>query len=591
LESRELEFVSSVTTTTATTALLPPSPTPKLGRLAEELSSYQNSTVFQKYLSIPQYTSQLTDYERYVQPYQKNQNTTSDTVILFICDQKYSPAVADSIASLRVDGKYIDDIAVIVDEKLDNPNDTFTKHDMYSMIMKEYPRQTNIFMYSATELLDSLFETSDTTEPHILSNPPPVSPCKSAHRKAGHAAYYRKVLAYHPTIALQWRYVMGMDACMTYHLPLVEMIFDLSRIQQPNKLLAVLDPMRWSFRGMKANLHSYGKKDHSKNPDCKFDSNAENFLRHVINNANGQGGSGSGGGGGISARQQDELPSSQQQQQQQSSQQEDEEEEVQLDQRLQLRRRLMEEEPANSSTSNGNDVNVTPAEAATTTISTLSSIGGTFGSDSKKKKRRGKKRKEKGPANVVEEQDIPAPTVAAATATFRTYSTYSIGRKVNATSRKKKKEKKTGPRFEQDVLKSTPYFNGAMMMYDTSIVRNYQYVTRSASSTTIELMQLHHVLGQVFDSGDQMLQSTYWMHLRRHDFAIMETRFWHEGGRRGRRSIHPLSMPTIPYQFEPPKVDYQPIIMTAFNDQRPVCTTRAANKAYKTQIGIDTHMK
>jgi hypothetical protein len=386
--------------------------------------------------------------------------------------------VANSIASLRVDGKYMDDIAVIVDEKLDNPNDTFTKHDMYSMIRKEYPRQTNIFMYSATELLDSLFETSDTSEPHILSNPPPVSPCKSAHRKEGHAAYYRKVLAYHPTIALQWRYVMGMDACMTFHLPLVEMIFDW--IRQTNKLLALLDPMRWSFRGrMKANLHSYGKKDHSKNPDCKFDSNAKNFLRHVINNANGQGGSGSGGGGGggISARQQDQLPSSQQQQ---SSQKEEEEEEESLDQQLQLRRRLMEEEPANSSTStsNGNAVNVTTAKAATTTISTLSSIGGTFGSDNKKKKRRGKKRKEKGPANVVEEQDTPAPTAAAtaATATFRTNSTYSIGREVNATSTKKK-EKKTGPRFEQDVLKSTPYFIGAMMMYDTSIVRNCQYVT------------------------------------------------------------------------------------------------------------------
>jgi hypothetical protein len=74
-------------------------------------------------------------------------------------------------------------------------------------------------------------------------------------------------------------------------------------------------------------------------------------------------------------------------------------------------------------------------------------------------------------------------------------------------------------------------------------------------------------------------------------WIIFTKHWWRAHAVAGGVSIPPLSMPTIPYQFEPPKVDYQPIIMTAFNNQRPVCTTRAANKAYRTQIGIDTHMK
>lgn len=59
-----------------------------------------------------------------------------------------------------------------------------------------------IFLFSVQELLDSLFGYNSNLS--YLRQPPPLSPCKDENRRTGHMAYYRKLLIYHPSIALHY---------------------------------------------------------------------------------------------------------------------------------------------------------------------------------------------------------------------------------------------------------------------------------------------------------------------------------------------------------------------------------------------------
>jgi hypothetical protein len=119
-------------------------------------------------------------------------------------------------------------------------------------------------------------------------------------------------------------------------------------------------------------------------------------------------------------------------------------------------------------------------------------------------------------------------------------------------------------------LSETPYFNSALILYDASVIRSYNDVTQSSSSTVVELIVLYHLLGDVFKGGDQAIQSVYWMYLRdRSDFGVLENDFWDNGELR-------------PYSFEPPQPtqnERQDVIISGGNIDRPICRLRPVNKA------------
>jgi hypothetical protein len=222
---------------------------------------------------------------------------TTDEVVIFVCNGRYHSAVSMGIASLRADGGYNGDVAVILEE------DSITKDQMREAIVEGERKAlttstTNIstaitedeisrrlFLFSVEELVESLFSEHNRQGLDYLRQPPPLSSCKEENRKAGHNAYYRKILIYHPSIALRWERVLYLDACMTFHLPYVDWIFDLSSIQQPRKLLAALDPWRWRRRGqMKGQLlTSMQFKSNSTNTTtCVGDPDGEKLLRRLV---------------------------------------------------------------------------------------------------------------------------------------------------------------------------------------------------------------------------------------------------------------------------------------------------------------------
>lgn len=50
-----------------------------------------------------------------------------ETLVVLLCNEKYCPATANLIASLRSDGGYTDDIAVIIDESINYTRESLEK--------------------------------------------------------------------------------------------------------------------------------------------------------------------------------------------------------------------------------------------------------------------------------------------------------------------------------------------------------------------------------------------------------------------------------------------------------------------------------
>jgi hypothetical protein len=244
------------------------------------------------------------DYDRFVNSSHIAINDSMDdaNVVVFVCNHKYSAAVADSIVGLRIDGGYQGDVAVILqeDEDLSIPK---MQEMILDLLQKRIDKAFNstismdatsllearrrLFFFSVQDLLNSLLDG----KPNLcyLGQPPPLSPCKEENRRNGHAAYYRKLLIYHPSIALRWQRVLYMDACMTFHRPYVDWMFDLSAKQQPGKLLAALDPWRWrQKRLMKGQLllnspaATNSSEDTSEDTSCTLDPNDEALLRRLV---------------------------------------------------------------------------------------------------------------------------------------------------------------------------------------------------------------------------------------------------------------------------------------------------------------------
>jgi hypothetical protein len=127
-------------------------------------------------------------------------------VVIFTCNQEYAAAVASSVLSVRVDGGYKGDIAIILEE-----TSNFTVTWMNQQLVSEgaATNVTNpldkVHFYTAEDLFDSLLTSPDTAH---LRETPPEAPCLPPKRKRGHRGYFLKALIYHPKIANRWDIVL-----------------------------------------------------------------------------------------------------------------------------------------------------------------------------------------------------------------------------------------------------------------------------------------------------------------------------------------------------------------------------------------------
>jgi len=177
-------------------------------------------------------------------------NPEKETLIVLLCNEKYCRATASLISSLRSDGGYTDDIAVIIDESTN-----YTRESLERDILDEAKEMSNIFLWTSEELFDSLQQLSEERI-DFLRETPPFSSCVAKNQtnekitaERRKRVYYLKSLMFHP-IVLNWKRVLYMDSCMTIGSPHIHEIFLLPEAE--GQLMASPDPWRWRRRGIVA---------------------------------------------------------------------------------------------------------------------------------------------------------------------------------------------------------------------------------------------------------------------------------------------------------------------------------------------------
>lgn len=169
-----------------------------------------------------------------------------NNVIVFVFNERYASAIIDSIHSLRSVGNYTGDVAAILEET----DETYNVTSFQRALQAEFPRRrrlqeedgsvAGIHTFSTQELYDEL---NLGPEAQFLRQPPDVAECKHTQRAKGHTAYYRKLLGYHPKFAERWDRILLLDACMSFHAPHVDALFEMAEIK--DHLLATPDPWIW----------------------------------------------------------------------------------------------------------------------------------------------------------------------------------------------------------------------------------------------------------------------------------------------------------------------------------------------------------
>ena len=159
---------------------------------------------------------------------------TKRTVVIFTCNAEYGQAVASSVISVRVDGGYYDDVAILMEEEETDAtsaakgrNESFIIPWMKDEILRQARNlpdvsntttnqqkslllnMDNIHIFSTQDLFDSLLSSSsaarqNTNRLSYLRETPPVGECSPPKRKQKHRGYYLKTLIYHPLIAEKW---------------------------------------------------------------------------------------------------------------------------------------------------------------------------------------------------------------------------------------------------------------------------------------------------------------------------------------------------------------------------------------------------
>lgn len=182
------------------------------------------------------------------QGYPADDDPERENLVLLLCNQKYCPAVANLIASIRTDGGYTNDIGVIIEEDANYTIDSLKADIVQEGGGREDEVMFNVTLWAAEELFDSLHLNNETK---YLRNTPPIASCApgGSSEEIKHRAFYLKSLMFHP-ITTNWTRVLYMDGCMTIHSPHVHEIFSLPEAE--GHVLASPDPWYWRRRGIGA---------------------------------------------------------------------------------------------------------------------------------------------------------------------------------------------------------------------------------------------------------------------------------------------------------------------------------------------------
>jgi hypothetical protein len=189
----------------------------------------------------------------------KQKQIPKRTVVVFTCNKAYGRAVASSVISVRIDGGYDGDVAILMEES-QNFTISWMQHEIqheheiqqqqrqqqhnqkesrkYATVSNENGNRNHdnplhrVFIFSTDELWDSLVSwsssssttptttTTTTKQPEVnlsssssvsiahLRNTPPAGWCMPPKRMSGHRGYFLKTLIYHPIMAERWDTVL-----------------------------------------------------------------------------------------------------------------------------------------------------------------------------------------------------------------------------------------------------------------------------------------------------------------------------------------------------------------------------------------------
>jgi len=182
---------------------------------------------------------------------------------LLLCNEMYCLAAANLIASIRADGGYMDDIAVVIGESANYTKDSL-KRDIIQEGGGQDEAMANVDIWSAEELFDML-HLNITSK--YLRETPPMASCQANNTASKHRAYYLKSLIFHPVFT-NWSRLIYMDGCMTIHSPHINEIFSLPEAER--HILVSPDPWYWGRKGIGAKFVS-----------CP-DQNATNLVKNLV---------------------------------------------------------------------------------------------------------------------------------------------------------------------------------------------------------------------------------------------------------------------------------------------------------------------
>jgi hypothetical protein len=178
----------------------------------------------------------------------KQKQIPKRTVVVFTCNEAYGRAVASSVISVRIDGGYEGDVAILMEQSQNLTFAWMQQEIQHEHKIQRQQRQNQeqsrknatiskenegnhyhdnplhrVFIFSTDELWDSLLSWSSSStkqaERNIsssssslsiadLRNTPPAGWCMPPKRMSGHRGYFLKTLIYHPIMAERWDIVL-----------------------------------------------------------------------------------------------------------------------------------------------------------------------------------------------------------------------------------------------------------------------------------------------------------------------------------------------------------------------------------------------
>jgi hypothetical protein len=182
----------------------------------------------------------------------KQKQIPKRTVVVFTCNEAYGMAVASSVISVRIDGGYEGDVAILMEQsqnftigwmrqEIQHEHEIQQQQQQQQQQNQEQSRKNStfskdhednhyhdnplhrVFIFSTDELWDSLLSWSSSSTKQAkrnisssssslsiadLRNTPPAGWCMPPKRMSGHRGYFLKTLIYHPIMAERWDIVL-----------------------------------------------------------------------------------------------------------------------------------------------------------------------------------------------------------------------------------------------------------------------------------------------------------------------------------------------------------------------------------------------